>query len=181
MNKKQSIPFINLENDGVEVVLRMLILIAAVMSGLIACTWASSTSAAVDVVERYLEAKMNNDFTAWKSTLWAAQKDGSNFTPSFEKPGDLGVLNLSIGEVAVSDQETARIQKRYSGSDLAKTHGWSETFIAENMLAVTAEYTVEYDNTRVPYPDGEQIQVFYLLRDDPASPWLIWDFGSPSH
>ena len=145
---------------------------------LAACSPANSQSDAVGVVQRYLDAKKNNDFTAWKSTLWAAQKD-SNFSPSFEKPGDLGVLSLTIGKVAVSDEETAQIQKRYSGSDLAKSHGWSGEFIAKNMIAVSAQYTVQYDNAKVPYPGGEQTQVFYLVRDIPDSGWLIWDSGSP--
>jgi len=180
MKEKQDYLCSMLEKYRGGLVLRMVVLAAVVMSVLVACSRTSSTSAAVDVVERYLEAKKNNDFTTWKSTLWAAQKDGSSFTPSFEKPGDLGVLSLSIGKVAVSDEETALIQKRYSGSDLAKSHGWSDSFIAQNMLAVTAQYTVDYDNTKVPYPDGEQTQVFYLVRDNPDSPWLIWDFGSPS-
>jgi len=142
---------------------------------LAACSPANSKSDAARVVQCYLEAKKNNDFTAWKSTLWAAQKDGSNFTPSFEKPGYLGVLSLNIGKVAVSDEKTAMIQKRYSGSDLAKSYGWSDEFIAKNMIAVSAQYSVDYDNTRVPYPDGEQTQVFYLVRDSSDSAWLIWD------
>ena len=180
MNEKQYNPCTVLKKYRAGFVLRIVVLVVAVIGGLVACSQASSRSAAVDVVERYLGAKKNNDFTTWKSTLWAAQKDGSSFTPSFEKPGDLGVLSLSIGKVAVSDEETALIQKSYSGSDLAKSHGWSDEFIAQNMLAVTAQYTVDYDNTKVPYPDGEQTQVFYLVRDNLDSAWLIWDFGSPS-
>jgi hypothetical protein len=162
------------------VALIIMALVAIMILGLAACSPANSQSDAVGVVQRYLDAKKNNDFTAWKSTLWAAQKDGSNFMPSFEKPGDLGVLSLTIGKVAVSDEETAQIKKRYSGSDLAKSHGWSDEFIAKNLIAVSAQYTVQYDNTKVPYPDGEQNQVFYLVRDNPDSRWLIWDSGSPS-
>jgi hypothetical protein len=180
MQYKQYSPWVMLDKRRGSVDLFILVLVAVVISGLAACSPANSQSDAVGVVECYLDAKKNNDFTAWKSTLWAAQKGGSNFTPSFEKPGDLGVLSLSIGKVAVSDEETAQIQKRYSGSDLAKSHGWSEEFIEKNMLAVIAQYTVDYDNAKVPYPDGEHTQVFYLVRDNPDSEWLIWDSGSPS-
>ena len=130
---------------------------------------------AASLVERYLTAKKDNDYPAWQSTLWAAQKDGQNFTPSFEKPGDLGVLSLSIGKVAVSDEQTKRIQKRYSGSDLAQKYGWSDDFIAENMIVVSAQYTVDYDNTKVPYPEGTLTQYFYLVRDSKDAAWLIWD------
>ncbi len=180
MKKQQNSPWIMHDKPRVSVVLVIVVPIVVVILGLAACSPANSHSDAVGVVQRYLDAKKKNDFTTWKSTLWAAQKDGSNFTPSFEKPGDLGVLSLSIGKVAVSDAETDQIQKRYSGSDLAKSHGWSDAFIEKNMLAVIAQYTVDYDNTKVPYPDGEQTQVFYLVRENPNSGWLIWDSGSPS-
>jgi hypothetical protein len=178
--EQQHSPWNMHDKHRVRVVLIIMVLVAVVIIGLAACGPANSQSDAVSVVQRYLDAKKNNDFSAWKSTLWTAQKDGSNFTPSFEKPGDLGVLSLTIGKVAVSDAETAQIQKRYSGSDLAKIYGWSDEFIAKNMIAVSAQYTVQYDNTKTPNPDGEQIQVFYLVRDNPDSGWLIWDSGSPS-
>jgi len=179
MKEQQYSPTTMHDKPRVRAVLIIPLLVAVVIIGLAACSPANSHSDAVGVVQSYLDAKKNNDFTAWKSTLWAAQKDGSNFTPSFEKPGDLGVLSLTIGKVAISGEETAQIQKRYSGSDLAKSHAWSDEFIAKNMIAVSAEYTVDYDNTKVPYPDGEQTQVFYLVRDNPDSAWLIWDSGSP--
>jgi hypothetical protein len=156
------------------------LLVAAGMSVLAACGQQSSQNDPTKVVERYLDAKKNNDFSAWKSTLWAAHKDGQAFTPSFEKPGDLGVLSLSVSKVAVSDEETRRIQKMYSGSDLAQKNGWTNPYIAENMIAVSAQYTVDYDNTKVPYPGGALSQYFYLVRDAQNTDWLIWDFGSPS-
>ena len=87
------------------------------------------------------------------------------------------MLSLSVEKVAVSDAETERIQKMYAGSDLAKSHGWSDEFIAKNLIAVSASYTVDYDNTKVPYPEGALSQNYYLLRDDPNSPWLIWEIG----
>lgn len=179
MKEQQRSPWTMVYKSRARVVLILVVLAAVVILGLAACSPANSQRDAVGVVQRYLEAKKNNDFTAWKSTLWAAQKDGSNFTPSYEKPGDLGVLSLTIGKIAISDAETAQIRKRYSGSDLAKSHGWSDEFIAKNMIAVSAQYTVQYDNTKIPNPNGEQTQVFYLVRGAPDSGWLIWDSGSP--
>ncbi len=177
MKEQQHSPWNMVYKPCARAVLIIVVLGAAVILGLAACSPANSQNDAISVVQRYLDAKKHNDFAAWKSTLWAAQKNSSNFTPSFEKSGDLGVLSLSIGKVAVSDAETDQIQKRYSGSELAKSHGWSDEFIAKNMIAVSAQYTVDYDNTKVPYPDGEQTQVFYLVRDNPDSAWLIWDSG----
>jgi len=160
--------------------LLIVLVILSLGSILAACASKSPQSDPARVVEQYLQAKKSNDFSAWKATLWAAQKDGQNFTPSFEKPGDLGVLNLTVGKVAVSDAETERVKQMYTGSDLAKQNGWSDAFIAENMIAVSAEYTVDYDNTKVPYADGSVTQYFYLVRDSPSSAWLIWDASSPA-
>ena len=148
--------------------------------GLAACSLQISQHDAVSVVEQYLKAKKMNDYQAWKSTLWAAQKDPKNFVPSFEAPGFLGVLSLSITGVSVSDDETERIKKMYFGSDLAKSYGWSDEYIANNMVAVSAQYTVDYDNTRVPYSEGPISQYFYLVKDNQSSLWLIWDFSSQS-
>jgi hypothetical protein len=153
------------------------LLMLAFLCGLAACAPQSSQDDPTSVVERYLTAKRSNDYEAWKATLWAARQDSQAFTPSFEKPGDLGVLSLSVEKVAASDEETARIRKMYAGSDLAKSHGWSDDYIAKNLVAVTAQYTVDYDNTKVPYPEGALTQYFYLVRDDANSPWLIWDSG----
>lgn len=139
----------------------------------------SAESAAVNIVENYLEAKKNNDYEAWKSILWPAEKNAQNFTPSFEKPGDLGVISLSINQVKFSDEETQRMKARYSGSEIAQRNGWSDKFISENMVVVSTQYTVDYDNTKVPYQEGTLTQDFILIRNDKDSPWLIWDATSP--
>jgi hypothetical protein len=151
----------------------------ALASLLAACAQPGPHTDAVRLVERYLTAKQDNDYDTWLSTLWVAHQEGESFTSAFEKPGDLGVIQLRIENVAVSKGETERIRKRYSGSDLAQVHGWSEEYLAENLIAVSSRYTVDYDNTKVPYPEGSLTQYFYLVRDDPDSPWLIWDTSSP--
>ena len=153
----------------------------ALLVGLTACNTTNTNADAAGVVTKHLEALQNNDFDAWKLTLWPAEKDSQNFTPSFEKPGDLGVISLTIEKVEVSDEETKRIKERYSGSKLAQSHGWSDEYISENMVAVFAQYTVDYDNTKVPYVEGTLTQYFYLIRDDEDSQWLIWDGTSPSN
>ncbi len=151
------------------------------VGGIAACSPRNARSDAANVVETYLEAKKNNDYEAWKSTLWPAEKNDQNFTPTFEKPGDLGVISLSIGKVEVADEETQRIKEMYSGSDLAQSLGWSDEYISQNMIAVFAQYSVDYDNTKVPYNEGNLTQYFYLVRNDKDSPWLIWNTTSPSN
>lgn len=48
-------------------------------------------------------------------------------------------------------------------------------YIAENMIVVYTKYTVNYDNTKVPYQEGTLAQYSILIRDDKNSPWRIWD------
>ncbi len=90
------------------------------------------------------------------------------------------VIRLTIEKVKISDDETAKIRVMYSGSQLAKANGWTDDYIADNMIAVYAKYTVDYDNTKVSYNEGELEQYFYLIRAHLNSDWTIWDSTSPS-
>jgi bla regulator protein blaR1 len=90
------------------------------------------------------------------------------------------VISLKIQKVEISNQETERIRKMYSGSELAQSKGWSEEYIKQNIIAVAADYTVDYDNTKVPYNEGALSQFFYLNREDSKSNWTIFDSMSPS-
>ncbi len=159
---------------GVVAFLMMLAGIVLV-GGIVACSTQSTANDAVAVVKKNLEARKNNDFEAWASTLWPAEKNDQNFTPSFEKPGDLGVISLAVDKVEVSDRVTKVIKEQYSGSDLARSRGCSDEYIAENVIVVYADYTVDYDNIKVPYNEGTLTEVFTLVRDNPQSPWLIRD------
>ena len=152
----------------------LLILSVITIGGLVACSAPNPHNDAADVVTKYLEAKRDNNYEAWKSTLWQAD-NSQNFKNIPEKEGDLGVISLVIHKVEVSDKKTQLIKETYTGSDLAKGYGWSDDYIAENMVAVLAEYTVDYDNTKVPYDEGKISQYIYLVRDNKDSPWLIWD------
>jgi hypothetical protein len=113
---------------------------------------AAENGMAERVVTEYLEAEKNKDY----------------------------VLSLSIAEIKVSDEETARIKDMYSGSELAKKSGWTDEYIAQNMIVVYARYTVDYDNTKVPYNEGKLEQYFYLTRANLNTEWTIWDSTSPS-
>lgn len=134
-------------------VLLAVLLCTALAGGLIACTTDAGNDSADSVIKEYLEAEKDKDY----------------------------VISLSIEKVEISDEETVRIKERYSGSELANTNGWTDEYIAENMIAVYAKYTVDYDNTKVPYDEGELEHYFYLVRDDEDSPWLIWDGAGTSN
>lgn len=146
-------------------------------NGLAAFGAPTAKSGAASVVQRHLEALANNHYEAWKSTLWPAKKNEQNFTPTFEKPGDLGVISLSVEKAEVSDEATQQMIERYAGCELAQSYNWSDQYIMENMIVVYARYTVDYDNKKVPYNEGTMDKNFILIRDDENSPWLIWDSG----
>ncbi len=139
--------------------------------GIVACSTQGAASDAVSVVRKSLEAEKNNDYDAWISTRIEEQQRA--FTK--EANGEFGVISLTVHTVEASDRVTQALKERYSGSDLAQGRGWSDEYIAENMIVVYADYTVDYDNTKVPYSEGTLTEVFTLVRDDPGSPWLIWD------
>ena len=148
--------FINILNTGKKrrgaFSLLAVLLFTALVGGLIACTADAGNNSADSVITKYLEAEKTKDY----------------------------VISLSIEKVEISNEETARIKERYSGSELANTNGWTDEYIAENMIAVYAKYTVDYDNTKVPYNEGVLEQYFYLTRADKNAEWTMWDNTSPS-
>ncbi len=144
-----------------------------IIGGMVACSNQSSSNDATDVVIKHLEAERDNNYDIWKSTLWTDSANEDNY--SNERKRDLGVISLTIESVEISEKGTAHLKEQYTKSDLAKSRGWSDRYIRDNMIAILAKYTVDYDNTKVPYDGGEVIQYFYLLREDKNSPWLIWD------
>ena len=149
---------------------------ALLVTGITACT-NKSERAAEDVVTQYLEALQNNDYDTWLSLHSRPLEEYS--TP--EKEGDLAVISLDIEKVEFSEEETERIRAYYMGSELAEGEGWSDEYLEENMVAVYAQYTVDYDNTKVPYSEGPTAKYVYLIRADKDSPWLIRDFMSTAY
>ena len=133
---------------------------------------------AAAVVRKQLEAERDNDLEAWLSTqMESTQKAYREGTANINT--EFGVISLTVGEVRVAVWQTHVIRVQYSGSELAESYGWSDEYIAENMVAVYAEYAVDYDNTKVPYHEGSLTQYFFLVREDRDSPWLYWDAQSP--
>lgn len=166
MNKKRS---------GIITFLIVLISVALI-GGIVACGTQRADNNAAGVVRKHLEATKNNDYDTWISTM--IKEKQSTFTK--EANGVFGVISLRVDKVEISDEETQRMKGRYLGSDLAQSRGWSDKYISENMIVVSTKYTVDYDNTKVPYNEGTLTQDFILIRDDKDSPWLIWDSTSPA-
>ncbi|MGI6662393.1 MAG: DUF4829 domain-containing protein [Bacillota bacterium] len=133
---------------------------------------------AENVVREHLEATRDNNYEAWSSTLSEKRRQAyTEETKGFD--GEFGVISLTVHEVRVSLVQTCVMRDLYSGSDLANSLGWSDEFVAENMVVVLAKYTVDYDHTKVPFTEGNISQYWYVVRDDQDSPWLVWEAGSP--
>ena len=129
---------------------------------------------AENTVRKSLEAERDNDFEAWVSTLVKEEQD---FYSKEGKNQEFGIISLTVHEIRVAVERTCSIREGYSGSDLAYRNGWSDEYIAKNMVAVSVQYTVDYDNTKVPYSEGTQSRYVWLIRDNEASPWLIYSWG----
>ena len=156
--------------------LLLLLLTAALVGGMVACGGQPDAADAIGTVKRHLDAMKNDDHDAWSSTMTRDAKTGL----ARESGGEFGVISLAVHEVAISDEETRRMKERYSGSELARDLGWSDEYISANMIVVSTRYTVDYDNTKVPFNEGALTQDFILVRNDEPSEWLIWDASSPS-
>lgn len=88
-------------------------------------------------------------------------------------------ITVSIDEIVIDEDETARIRAMYSGSEYAKEAGWTDDYIAEHLIAVAAKYYVEYDHTKTFLDDGDIHQYFYLIQDVKSGNWKIFDNSSP--
>ena len=84
-------------------------------------------------------------------------------------------LELTVEQIEIDQEETARAVKRYRGSELAQSLGWTDQYLAEHFVAVRAEYLAVYDHTKTFLDDGRVCQYFYLTRDPKSGQWTIWD------
>ncbi|MGM9606904.1 MAG: hypothetical protein ACI3XJ_05310 [Oscillospiraceae bacterium] len=84
-------------------------------------------------------------------------------------------LTVRVDEITIDEAETERIIKRYTGSDLAASRGWSDEYLQEHFVVVQAKYYVEYDHTKTFLDDGNTVQFFYLVQDVESGEWTITD------
>jgi len=88
-------------------------------------------------------------------------------------------ITVRIDEIIVDNDETARMVKMYQGSELAKSRGWTDEYLAEHFLAVRAKYYIEYDHTKTFLDDGNIDQYFYLVEDVESRLWTVVDNSTP--
>ena len=84
-------------------------------------------------------------------------------------------LAVRVDEVAVDEAETKRMIEQYTGSELARSRGWTEEYLERHFLAVRAKYHVEYDHTKTFLDDGDIDQFFYLVEDTETGLWTVVD------
>lgn len=82
--------------------------------------------------------------------------------------------SLEIYEIALSDSDTAKIIESFKGSDYARGKNWTEEYVENNIVAVAAYYSVQYDHDKIFYDDGEIVRRFFLKYDEPNGLWSIW-------
>jgi hypothetical protein len=150
-----------------------LIFLILAMSSLVSCGKKAEYSDPTAPVRSLLEAQKNNDFEAYKKAFF--YEPDESFT---QVNNDLGVISLSINKLETSVPKTKWFIENYTDSELAKERGWTKEFIS-GVVAVIAEYSVDYDNTKVPFQEGVLSQTFYVARESEDSPWLILDIESP--
>jgi len=88
-------------------------------------------------------------------------------------------ITVRVDEIIVDNDETARMIEMYQGSELAKSRGWTDEYLAEHFLAVRAKYYVEYDHTKTFLDDGNIDQYFYLVENVESGLWTVIDNSTP--
>jgi hypothetical protein len=144
-----------------------------VMVSLISCGKKAEDSDPTTPVRSLLEAQSNNDFDTYKKQFYYEPD-----SPLTDNEKSMGVISLSIKKLEVSEAKTKWFSETYTNSELAKKRGWNDHFIS-GVVAVMAEYSVDFDNTKVPFQEGDLSQTFYVVRESEDSPWLILDAESP--
>jgi len=87
-------------------------------------------------------------------------------------------IKLEIKDIDYADGETFRMKELYKGSELAASKGWTNEYLDEHFLAIRAEYSAEYDETKTFIQGGDITQNFYLTENLDTGLWEIFDNSS---
>ena len=153
---RQTSDFLNRNRSGRKL-RRILPLAAAVIAVLALCGFAF-----IQLGDRWLQKPSSDPIEVVRSAIEnQAKKDYA--------------ITVRVDEITIDEAETERIIKRYTGSDLAASRGWSDEYLQEHFIAVRAKYYVEYDHTKIVYDDGDIDQYFYLVENIKNGVWTITD------
>ena len=119
---------------------------------------------------------------AMSSEESAALNDGWNYTPDSNVVETVKSAILGEAEkdyclsVKLHDAQPDWDAREWAiGQYTNFREGWTEEYLQENMMAVTASYTVEYDGTKTFLPGGRFERAFYLFFNSETQKWEIWE------
>lgn len=119
---------------------------------------------------------------AMSSEESTALNDGWNYTPS-DNPIET-VVSAILGEgekdycrsVEFHEAELDWDGKEWAVQQYANFRdGWTEEYLQEHMMVVSAAYTVDYDGQKTFLPSGKMERAFFLLWNDEIQKWEIWE------
>ncbi|MBQ2782899.1 MAG: hypothetical protein IJE94_06890 [Oscillospiraceae bacterium] len=108
--------------------------------------------------------------------------DGWNYTPS-DNPIET-VVSAILGEgekdycrsVEFHEAELDWDGKEWAVQQYANYRdGWTEEYLQEHMMVVSAAYTVDYDGQKTFLPSGKMERAFFLLWNAEIQKWEIWE------
>lgn len=108
--------------------------------------------------------------------------DGWNYTPS-DNPIET-VVSAILGEgekdycrsVEFHEAELDWEGKEWAVQQYANFRdGWTEEYLQEHMMVVSAAYTVDYDGQKTFLPSGKMERAFFLLWNAEIQKWEIWE------
>lgn len=108
--------------------------------------------------------------------------NGWNYTPS-DNPIET-VVSAILGEgekdycrsVEFHEAELDWDGKEWAVQQYANFRdGWTEEYLQEHMMVVSAAYTVDYDGQKIFLPSGKMERAFFLLWNAEIQKWEIWE------
>lgn len=117
-----------------------------------------------------------------KSEEAVTLNDGWNYTPS-DNPIET-VVSAILGEGEKDycrSVEFHEAELDWDGKEWAVQQytnfrdGWTEEYLQEHMMVVSAAYTVDYDGQKTFLPSGKMERAFFLLWNAEIQRWEIWE------
>lgn len=117
-----------------------------------------------------------------KSEEAVTLNDGWNYTPS-DNPIET-VVSAILGEGEKDYCRSVKFHEAeldWDGKEWAVQQytnyrdGWTEEYLQEHMMAVSAAYTVEYDGRKTFLPSGKMERDFFLLWNAEIQRWELWE------
>lgn len=84
------------------------------------------------------------------------------------------VVSFSKDKVYASEEATVWFRRTFFRSDYSERNNISDAYINQNIIAVLAEYTVDYDQEQVPYEDGKTTKAYYLMKTELTDGWTVY-------